>query len=415
MLDYHSHLSYLRPSLLTAAVFALCLTMGVTPAPAEDAVESIWLNESSLYADAVVVHDQALVHSGLILPIGNFGEIAEGDFKAQLSQLGTNIRRISQPVDKKHHKVLIRYHLASEEHLNYMNGEVKKHAGPADHSRPIPVMTLVVSPLPHPEALVGAEIIFATENQYKEVTYLPTFLKEHRLTVLPRGRAIYISGQLEKGDGTIETARLTMEGLHKTLEHIGLDASHVVSIRTFLDPMSKVGEVDEVVNSFYTGDMKPSITHMEWKTTDSIEIEMVVFAPDDVRIEGADSKQSVQHFWLPWLTVSPVYCRWTLVNSPDRIYIDDILAQNTATHEEEIHEIFGKMKEILTATGSDFNHLAKATYYTTNAEVSKPFGQIRPEYYDPEHPPAASLARVQGIDGKSNSIAIDMIAAPASK
>ncbi|MCA9041907.1 MAG: RidA family protein, partial [Planctomycetaceae bacterium] len=206
--------------------------------------------------------------------------------------------------------------------------------------------------------------------------------------------------------------QLTMEGLYKTLKHLGLDSSHVVYIRTFLDPIEKAGEVDDVINSFFPEDARPSVTHLEWKTENSIEIEMIAFAPNDINIEGADPKLEIQHFWLDWLTVSPVYCRYTIVNSPFRIYISDLVAENANSHADEIHEIFGKLQKILAATGSDLNHLAKATYYTTNAEVSKPFGAIRKEYYNPNHPPAASLARIEGIDGEDKSIAIDMIAVP---
>ena len=45
-------------------------------------------------------------------------------------------------------------------------------------------------------------------------------------------------------------------------------------------------------------------------------------------------------------------------------------------------------------TGSDWKHLAKATYYVTDDEVSKAHNAIRPKYYDPERPPAASKAMV---------------------
>ncbi|MEZ6047555.1 MAG: RidA family protein [Planctomycetaceae bacterium] len=367
-------------------------------------LEVFRLNQDSPGADAVVVHDQALIHSGMILPTDEEGHVTADTFAAQLSQLGNNLEQLIKSTGSDLQDVVsLRYYVSEAKHLELMrtfklNGNV--------------AITLAVTPLPDSAAQVGAEVVFCSEKTYHQVYCLPSPIKGARLTVLPRGRAVYISGQLEKGEGTIETARLTMEGLHKTLEHIGLDDSHVVYIRTFVDPISKVDEVDEVIHSFYPKQARPSVTHVEWKTTDSIEIEMIAYAPEEIEIEGADQAESVQHFWLPWLTISPVYCRWTLINSPDRIYISEQLGMNSDTHEAEIHEIFGRIKEILAGTGSDLNSLAKATYFTTNAEVSKPFGEIRPEYYDPQHPPAASLARIEAIALEGKSIAIDMIAAP---
>ncbi|MAT16111.1 MAG: hypothetical protein CMJ46_12680 [Planctomyces sp.] len=385
--------------------FAL-MTVLASGAAAAEKMKSIKLDESSSGPHAVVVHDQSLVHTGLILPVNESGRVVSTETLDQLRQLGQNARTLIESIGSGQDDiVLFRVHCATRDELEFVR---QKPAGLSNS-----LATYLISPLPDPEAKVGMEVIFASDKKYDKVAHLSSSVPGVRLSVLPRGRAVYISGQLEQGNGTVETARLTMEGLHRTLTHIGLDASHVVHIRTFLAPMSKAGEVDDVIDSFYPEDARPAVTHLEWKTTDSIEIEMIAWVPDDLQIEGADPEATVQHFWLPWLTVSPVYCRYTLVISPDRIYVRDLIATDAESHEDQIHAIFGKLKKVLEAAGSDLEHLAKATYYTTNAEVSKPFGQIRPEYYSPEHPPAASLARIEGIEVPGKAIAIDMLAVPA--
>ena len=59
-------------------------------------------------------------------------------------------------------------------------------------------------------------------------------------------------------------------------------------------------------------------------------------------------------------------------------------------------------------------NLAKATYYVTDDEVSKIHNEVRPKYYDPERPPAASKAMVAGCGDKAR-YAMDLIAVPSSR
>ena len=65
--------------------------------------------------------------------------------------------------------------------------------------------------------------------------------------------------------------------------------------------------------------------------------------------------------------------------------------------------------EVLQQAGSDFRHLAKATYYVSNDQTSARLNEIRPKFYDPKRPPAASKALVRGVGVAGTGISIDMI------
>jgi enamine deaminase RidA (YjgF/YER057c/UK114 family) len=69
--------------------------------------------------------------------------------------------------------------------------------------------------------------------------------------------------------------------------------------------------------------------------------------------------------------------------------------------------------KVLASFGSDFQHLAKATYYVTNDEIAKAHNAIRPKFYDPARPPAASKALVEGTGHNGSRYVMDMIAVPA--
>jgi enamine deaminase RidA (YjgF/YER057c/UK114 family) len=67
---------------------------------------------------------------------------------------------------------------------------------------------------------------------------------------------------------------------------------------------------------------------------------------------------------------------------------------------------------VLAAGGSDLLHLAKATYYVADDVTSRKLNEVRPEYYDPKHPPAASKAGVRGTGKQNRTVTLDMIAVP---
>jgi hypothetical protein len=66
-------------------------------------------------------------------------------------------------------------------------------------------------------------------------------------------------------------------------------------------------------------------------------------------------------------------------------------------------------------SGSDLKHLVKATYYVSGDAVSLGLNQLRPRYYDPLRPPAASKAIVPGVGYSSRTLTMDMIAVPVPR
>ena len=56
-------------------------------------------------------------------------------------------------------------------------------------------------------------------------------------------------------------------------------------------------------------------------------------------------------------------------------------------------------------------HLVKATYYVTDENASSELNKIRPEFFNPQRPPAASKAKVKGLGVEGRSVMVEMIAA----
>jgi enamine deaminase RidA (YjgF/YER057c/UK114 family) len=75
--------------------------------------------------------------------------------------------------------------------------------------------------------------------------------------------------------------------------------------------------------------------------------------------------------------------------------------------------VFAKLERILQQSGSDLRHLVKATYYVSADAASTKLNELRPNYYDPARPPAASKAVVESVGHAGLGLSMDMIAVPA--
>lgn len=231
--------------------------------------------------------------------------------------------------------------------------------------------------------------------------------RQARLSVLPRGDAVYISGRAEPGDLATAT-RSTLQALAETLQFLDLSRSDVVRVKCFLQPISQVETVDREIAAFFAESGVPAVSHVQWIPGGSrpIEIEMVAAAPT------AESTDTVSFLTPPGLKASPVFSRVARIHGNRRIYMSGLVSQQPGDGGSQVHSIFQQLIRRLRPVRSNLRHLAKATYYVADADASSQLNLIRPHYYDPERPPAASKAMILGTGIPDRTISVDIIAAP---
>ena len=134
----------------------------------------------------------------------------------------------------------------------------------------------------HPKALVALDAVAASPLQPRadEVTRINQKVGAgHRtsgmVAILPAGSRVYISGQAEPGADIAQATRRTLEGLDRTLSHVGLDRSRVVRVKAFLGPMSAAADVEREVVAFFGSEALPPLTLVEWQSKTPIEIELI--------------------------------------------------------------------------------------------------------------------------------------------
>jgi len=164
--------------------------------------------------------------------------------------------------------------------------------------------------------------------------------------------------------------------------------------------------VRKVVADFFGGHAPPTV-FVEWISANPVvEIELIAAAKGS----AGQATNAVSFFTPPGTTDSKVYRRVARVNRGKLIYISGLHGMKATDGAGQVREIFDALGGIAKQTGSDFEHLVKATYYVTDTDASRQLNELRPRYYNPLRPPAASKALVRGTGEPGKAVTLDMIA-----
>lgn len=264
-----------------------------------------------------------------------------------------------------------------------------------------PAVCYVETPLPALTAKVAIDAVFTVAKTSQEE--VEAVQRLDHASVMPAGGAVYIAGQAEKDEELKEATVKTLQSLQKTVEHMELTLDHVVSVKAFMKPMTKADVVTEAVKEFFGGAKVP-LSLVEWESTLPIEIEMIVADPNAASRQG----EAVSYHTPPGMTASPVYSRVARISAVPVLYVSGLYGDGDA--EKQVRDIFASLQQLTGKAGGNLQNLVKATYYVSADDVSKALNDLRPDYYDPKRPPAASKAMVAGVAKPKCTITIDMVA-----
>jgi enamine deaminase RidA (YjgF/YER057c/UK114 family) len=175
--------------------------------------------------------------------------------------------------------------------------------------------------------------------------------------------------------------------------------------------MTKAEEVRKEFARFYGEEKVPPLVFVEWKSSAAVPIEIELIAA--ARPGKEKSPDAVEYLTPPGMTASPIFSRVARVNHEKTVYVSGLYGPEGKGGEAQVLAVFDELGGLLKKAGSDFKHLAKATYYVSTDDASAKLNELRPRYYDPKRPPSASKAMVAGVGREGRGITLDMIAVPA--
>lgn len=379
-------------------------------------------------AAVVVDPAAALAHTALIKPIDRHGEIVgAADAGAQADRVLSNLNEALAVAGSGLDQVVkLTVYAADQAALDAARASVAQaFSGPTR-----PAATWVVNRQPNEAIRVTMDAVaIAPLRQADRVTWLRSdqlSVESHagHVAVMPPGQAVYIAGQVAPGETLAAAAGDTVRELYRTLEHIGLTAANVVQVKAFVQPIDRADDAHRAIAMAH-GELAaadgasegrtaesakvPPIVITEWQAAlpRPTEIELIAINPG-VRSNGG----AVRYAAPPWLSESPVFSRIALARADAHlgwVYFSGLTPAAGLTPTEQVSQVFGRLRELCRETGSNFQHLVKATYYVVDPEITKALGEVRPRYYDPQRPPAASLVQVRGAAQPDTNYTLDMI------
>jgi enamine deaminase RidA (YjgF/YER057c/UK114 family) len=359
---------------------------------------------------AVVVEDQPLIHTSQFLPLSMSGAlVGNGDATPQAEQVLDNLAEALKSARAGLNEIIkLNVCIADAAILPQVQRVLARRFSGTTK----PAVTYVGGRLPRDGALVAmdAVAIAPLNNNSRSISLLrnaalPGNKSIAHAAVLPAGPRVYVSGMADSNPLPLAT-RKTMEKLADALSHLGLAPADIVQVKAFVQPMAEVARVEEEIVRFFGDATVPPLVFVEWLSANPpVEIELIAAAKGGFSEESA----SVSYINPPGAAASKVYSRVARVNRGRMIYISGLYGASDSAA-GQIHEMFAAMNELLRRTGSDLEHLAKATYYVLDNDANNKLNELRPQFYNPQRPPAASKARVSSVAVPGRTVSMDMIA-----
>ena len=345
---------------------------------------------------AVIVADSVpLIHTQQILAEDSEAKPVQSVRKrlqAILNDAGSSLDRM----------VKLNFVLSSDEQQEALRNELARWT----FGNAKPAVSFVTGKLPKGASWAVDAVALGTRRPaWKQVEHGDGF------AILPPGTRVYVSGQAVGGKDLAEATRKTLAELRETLKYLGLKETSVVQLKVFLQPMAQHKIVQEEMANFFGAARAtvPPLVLIEWQSSLSIEIELIAWGGRE------RAGEPIEFLTPPGMKASPVYSRVARVNDGKLIYLSSFHGKAENNPAAEIPDIFEQMGKVLEKAGSNFSHLAKATYYVTSPQATKTMGEVRPRYYDPKRPPSASLAMVSGTGRAHRTVTMDMIAVPSPR
>ena len=278
-----------------------------------------------------------------------------------------------------------------------------------------PAICRVVSPLPIDKAAIAVDVVAVTKDSVENLELISGDDSKSEVGCadaarMPSGGVVFLSGQPDKSPLAEATAN-SMTTLLDVMSQLQIAPSQIVQLKVFIDSASQTNVVLEQLKELFPDQTLPPVSFVEWIASAPVEIEVVAHLPR----ESWKSSEPLHFFTPKGVNPSPTFSRVAILQTDHQIFLSGLFARNTTNGEQQVRDVYAQLHDILQETGSDLTHLAKATYYVSDQDASDKLNELRPEYYAPDRPPAASKATVHDVGQAERTFSMDMIAVKAGQ
>jgi enamine deaminase RidA (YjgF/YER057c/UK114 family) len=390
-----------------AVIVQLLLQVG---SASETPLKCIEADTTTGTSKAVIVEDPGLVYTAQILPLDDRRQTVAGGIAKQTERVLAVLRGVlSNARSDLNSVVKLNIYISTSNDMSVLR-QILRREFPGPNK---PAATFVVTYLPDPAARIAMDAVAVPryDSQTSKAQWIsPLDYQDREISaaaVPSAGPLIYVSGMADTNQ-LPDATRITLGKLMSAIGQLGLAKSDVVQLKAFFQPMSEAAAVRRAIVDFFGGIAPPTV-FVEWISpapNPPIEIELIAAG----KAAATNQTESVVFLTPAGTTSTKVFSRVAQVNHGKLIYISGLFGMNSREPAGEVREIFESLDKILKRTGSDFEHLVKATYYVSDDAAGNKLNDIRPEFFNPIRPPAASKAKIRGVGVPDKTVTVDMIA-----
>ena len=376
---------------------------------ASGSIQYLPLDAPDGMSQAVIVDNQPLVHTRQLVAADNKGKIVGiGSVDEQVEQVLNNLDAVLKASGSSFSQLVrLNVYALVPSTVDLVRERVSKRSR-ADIR---PAITSVLTPMPHRDALVAVDAVAVAADKGKTVVLgRCEAVAGHKdyadSAVLPRGGIAFVSGVPAEMGLTESAIDQSMSELWKTLDTFQLKPANVVQLKVFLRPADAADEVRRQLKRHFPDQLLPPVVFVEWLGAPPVEIELIAQLP-----LTSESGPKIQHYNQPEVRPSNLFSRVALVRTQRLLYTSSLFVPTpTDRRLEEALSVFDQLEAILAEAGSDLRHLAKGTYYVSDAGSASGMDRVRLWRYDHTSAPAASKCMVHGIGKEKRTMTLDMIA-----
>ncbi|HBH51277.1 MAG TPA: translation initiation inhibitor [Planctomycetaceae bacterium] len=360
---------------------------------------------------AVRVDDVPLVFSTQVFPQLETGGVAASSAREQAEFL---LSRVESALGEGAASRIVKWNfcVTSDEAATEVRGVLDQRYAGSERG----AVSFVVGQLPRAGAHVALDVVAVDagtgsarldRREHESLQKLSLNPGNPPLCRVMPGSLVFVAGQAEAGNSIAEATRNTLRSLDATLQHLGLSFADVISVRSFVSPMDQAEAAVAEIQKIHRGPQSV----VEWLAPGTIEIELLAASPGP----ALEPAERVEYITPPGMQASAVFSRVSRTHGPSLIFVSGLYGTSERSGGEEVPQIFANLEQLLKPAGGNLRNLAKATYYVSTDDSSARLNELRPKYYDPQRPPAASKAVVRGTGVPGKTVTLDMIAVPAPR
>jgi len=383
-----------------------CLSL---PAAPEPPLRHVRLPEGGVFPEAVLVGDQPLAVTTQVFPISGNRLMGAGDAVYQTQLVLRNLEFVLTMVQSSMSRVVrLNVYLAGGARADVVEKTIAENM----NRMWLPSLTMVETELPVPGALVAMDAVVLNDkwapagqvNHFRALAFPGGDAVSH-VAVMPAGRKVFVSGQSVKADTLREATRETFKSLAATLDYLHLGRQHIVQVKAFLKPVERAAEFEQSLVEFFAEATVPPLVIVGWTNSSPVEIELLVSSPRAVNPQGPLVDFSAP----PHLPGSPAFSRMATYNRGRLMFTSSLRGPAGPDAPTSVREGFSRLRTMLQPLNGRMTDLARTTYYVAGDEALKAFRDVRPDYIDPQRPPASSLANVRGVASPGGGFVMDII------